>query len=345
MYQLVKKLRELEPYEPISGEYKIRLDANESFIKLDNSELSEVINSVPINRYPDPYATETIKAFAKLYDVNPDCVTAGNGSDELISIITGCFLEKGSKVICFSPDFSMYSFYSQIYELDVEVLTKDENFQVDFDFVIDYANENNVQCILFSNPCNPTSEGITADKIAKLLNKVNALVIVDEAYMEFWNDNESFINETDNFDNLIVLKTCSKAIGMAAVRLGFAVTSLANTKALRAAKSPYNVNSITQAIGTYVLSDKERIENNVELIKNSIRSLYWELINGDFDFFEQIYKPKTNFVLIRTDSAKEIYEYLLSKSIAIRFMGKYLRITCGTDNENMALLAALKEYK
>ena len=100
-YTLTQKLRELTPYDPIEGEYAIRLDANESYFNINellSDKISKAISSIELNRYPDPCATKTIKAFAEFYGLEENLVTAGNGSDELISIISSCFLEKGDKV-------------------------------------------------------------------------------------------------------------------------------------------------------------------------------------------------------------------------------------------------------
>ena len=121
-YELNKKIRELEPYEPISGTYKIRLDANEcpenypDFIK---DEIKNAIDTIDFNRYPDPLAEKVVTAFSEYYGINPKYVTAGNGSDELIFLIEAAFMEKGDRMLCVAPDFSMYKFYSSICEVEI----------------------------------------------------------------------------------------------------------------------------------------------------------------------------------------------------------------------------------
>lgn len=345
MYQLTEKLRELVPYEPISGEYKIRLDANESFFKTSPETISRAAGKAALNRYPDPYARCAVEAFAGYYGISPDTVTAGNGSDELISILTGCFLKKGEKVLCFSRDFSMYSFYSYLYELDVLVMEKEADLTIDVDKAIKCANENNVRCIIFSNPCNPTSLGLKRADVKRLIESVSALVVLDEAYMDFWDESESFLADVEKYDNLIVLRTCSKALAMAGIRLGFAVTDKAKTSAIRAAKSPYNVNTVTQLIAAEVLSDRETLRKNLAEIKKSARELYEALVGLNCPYFEKIYEPVTNFVYIKSEKAKDIYEYLLKCSIAVRCMNGYLRITCGTADENRAVIAAIAEFR
>lgn len=342
MYKITEKLEKLTPYDPIQGEYKIRLDANESFISTDDDILARAVKGTELNRYPDPYAVKLTKAYSELYGISPDLVTAGNGSDELISIITACFLQKNDKVLCFAPDFSMYAFYSSLYELEVITLKKESDLSIDVDKAIGKINSENIKAVLFSNPCNPTSLGLDRDNVIKLVKSVNALVILDEAYMDFWGEENSLLKDTMEYDNLIVLRTCSKALGMAGLRLGFAVSNKLITEKLRAAKSPYNVNYLTQNVAEYLLSDKQEMLKRIQTCKDAKKELYEGLTDCKFSFFEKIYPSVTNFVFIKTANGKEIFEYLLSKSIAVRYMGEYIRITAGTTEENKALLAALK---
>ena len=345
MYKLPEKLVKLEPYDPIQGEYEIRLDANESFIKTDHESIIQGSKYVDLNRYPDPYAKKLIQAYCDLYGADPELVTAGNGSDELISIITACFLQKNDKVLCFSPDFSMYAFYSSLYELEVIVAQKRSDLTIDVDEAIDKINSENIKAVLFSNPCNPTSLGLQKSDVIKLVRSVNALVVLDEAYMDFWDEKESLLKETDEYDNLIVLRTCSKALGMAALRLGFAASNRKITEKLRAAKSPYNVNSLTQSVAEYLLRDKQAAAQRIESCKAAKAELYNGLNALNASYFETIYPSVTNFVFVKTSRAGEIFDFLLTKSIAVRYMGSFLRITAGSHEENKAVLDALKEFK
>ena len=345
MYKLTEKLEKLEPYDPIQGKYEIRLDANESFIKTEYEKIIQGLKDVDLNRYPDPYAEKLIQTYCDFYGTDPALVTAGNGSDELISIITACFLQKKDKILCFSPDFSMYAFYSALYELEVIVAPKRSDLTIDVDEAIYKINSEDIKAVLFSNPCNPTSLGLKKSDVIRLIQSVNALVVLDEAYMDFWDEKESLLKETESYDNLIVLRTCSKALGMAALRLGFAVSNRKITEKLRAAKSPYNVNTLTQGVAEYILRDKQTAAERIELCKAAKTELYDGLKDLNMPFFETIYPSVTNFVFIKTSCAKEIFDFLLTKSIAVRCMGNYLRITAGSSEENQAVLNALKEFK
>ena len=347
MYRITEKLVSLTPYDPIQGNYKIRLDANESFIDTPDDVLAKAVGGSNLNRYPDPYAKKLIDAYNKLYGIDPNLVTAGNGSDELISIITACFLKKGEKVLTLAPDFSMYSFYSSLYELDVRVMQKEDDLTIDVDKVIETVEKEGIRAVLFSNPCNPTSLGLDKKAVIKLITSVNALVILDEAYMDFWKglEDQSLIKDTEKYDNLIVLRTCSKALGMAGLRLGFVVSNKTITEKMRAAKSPYNVNSLTQSIAEYLLNDRKEMERRIGACINALNELDNGLCERNFPFFEKIYPSVTNFLFIKTSKAKEIFDYLLSRSIAVRLMGDHLRITAGSSEENNALMKALLDFK
>lgn len=346
-YNLAEKLKNLEPYEPISGQFKIRLDANESFLTPSPQLMAEIqsaVASVAFNRYPDPLAREVVELYAQFCGISPDNLTAGNGSDELISVICTSFLEKGDKVITFIPDFSMYKFYCHLTENPVIEIKKNQSMEIDIEQVIDITNRNNVAAIFFSNPCNPTSLGLKASQIREIITNVKALVILDEAYMDFWE--QSLLNEVEAYDNLIILRTCSKALGMAAIRLGFAAANITLTKALRKAKSPYNVNSVTQAIGAAVLKRKDELKEAISTIISSRNQLHKGLKEIEKDNCESIkvFDTCTNFVFAKFADAQSAYSELMKNGILVRLLGDYLRITCGNEYENSEVISALKTY-
>ena len=345
MYTLNKKIINLVPYEPISGTYDIRLDANECPDNLPDEIREEIkgeIDKLAFNRYPDPLASSVVSAFADYYGLNPDFVTAGNGSDELIFRIESAFLEKGDKMLVVFPDFSMYNFYSSICEVECDTFIKDDNLDIDVDAMIDKINRDDIKLVLFSNPCNPTGRGINAEQARKLVTSVDALVILDEAYMDFWN--ESLLAEVEQYSNLIIFRTASKAVGCAALRLGFAVANETISRAIKAVKSPYNVNSFSQAAGTVVYRRKEYLQNRQKMIVKNRETLYNGLaeLSETTDF--RVYPSCANFVFVRTDSAAAIWEYLKEKSIVVRLMGDFLRITAGTEYEVGKVLDSIKEY-
>ncbi len=340
-YRLNDKIRDLKPYDPITGNYRIRLDANESFIPVPDTVMSKILEAVSLteyNRYPDSKASELCSQFAAYYHINARNVTAGNGSDELISVICNAFLMKDDVMLTVSPDFSMYKFYSSICETKCIEYQKKPDLTIDVDELILTANEHNVKMILFSNPCNPTSLGLKKADVRRLIDSVKALVVVDEAYMDFWN--ESLLTEAEDYDNLIILRTCSKAFGMAGIRLGFAVANEALTNALKAVKSPYNVNALTQKIGSILLNEHELTQSSIAKIIASKNQLYSEMerIESSHKGQMHVYPSVVNFILVQLEEAKEMYQSLLNAGIAVRFMGDFLRITAGTREENAELI-------
>lgn len=345
-YELNRKIKDLTPYEPLKGEYAVRLDANESFFPLEGKMLEcveKALSAVAVNRYPDPLAKEVRKAFAEYYNLRPECVTAGNGSDELISVLMSAFLMKGETVVTLEPDFSMYRFYASVSETNCVSIPKGASLEIDVDHVISVCRETKARLLIFSNPCNPTSLGLCREKVRKLIRSVEALVVLDEAYMDFWD--QSLLSEAEDYENLIILRTCSKAIGSAALRLGFAVGNEKLTKALQAVKSPYNVGTFSQAMGKGILSCREELREKAKQIVASRKELeealvYLEAENkGKFEVLPSC----TNFVLLRSKEAALVYKALLERSIAVRCFEGFLRITAGSKEENAALLKALSE--
>lgn len=341
-YKLNSKISDLQPYTPILGSYPIRLDANESFRQPTSEILDKIkaaVSEIDFNRYPDPYALEPRKAFAQFYGIDEAFVTAGNGSDELISVILGAFVMKGDTVLTLSPDFSMYRFYAFMNEVkSLEYQTNPEDFSLDLDRLISTIKENNVKALIFSNPCNPTGRGLSRDEVRKLIRSVDSLIILDEAYMDFWD--QSLIQEAETYDNLILLRTCSKMFGMAALRLGFAVANSTITNAIQAVKSPYNVNACTQKIAAVVLKEKEWIHAGLKEIKESQKQLFAELKKLESSHKEElhVYDSVTNFVFVKVKESKRIFDDLKKHGIVVRYMNDCLRITAGTEEENREFL-------
>ena len=344
---LREDLRTLKPYKVDGEEYKIRLDANESFIPAQKAIIEELKNKIDtalFNRYPDAEAKKVCSLFADYVGVEAEKVLAGNGSDELIQIIMNTFIEKGEKVAVLNPDFSMYSFYAKIGGGVPTAIELDEDLQIDIDLLIEKINSIKPKIFIFSNPNNPTGGIIKKEDILKLIKSCDCLVVLDEAYMEFYGD--SLVGEIDKYYNLIILKTCSKALGMAAIRLGFLITNLEIMEALKSVKPPYNVNSISQSFGEVVLTHTAEIEVYAESIVSERKYLFEELSN-----FKplKLYKANSNFVFLSYEKAEELNKFLLDKSIKVRcFAGgrldNFIRITAGSRAENNELIKALKEF-
>lgn len=346
-YEIPEKLKKLQIYDPVTENFRVRLDANESFLNLPEEIREDVLCAVArieFNRYPDPLATELCRKFGAFFQVKPELLTAGNGSDELISLIISSFLEPGQTVLTVMPDFYMYVFYAQSIGANVEILQKGEDLEISVEDVIGQARQTKAKLLIFSNPCNPTSLNLSREDILRIVENVDALVAVDEAYMDF--SEGSVLDEIENYDNLIVLKTCSKAFGMAAIRLGFAASNPQITGILRTVKSPYNVNSMTQAVGCAVLEHQDYLRECIAKIRKSTEDLYREIqrLEKEKEEIQKVYPTCTNFIYLKTKRAQELFETLKTEGISIRYINGCLRIAAGSESENKELIQALERF-
>lgn len=338
MNYVSKKMEGKIPYEPIVGDYRLRLDANESPFPIPQNIIDKFTSELQansLNRYPDPSSRGVREAFAKRYGVCADNVVAGNGSDELISVIMTSLLDKGDTLCVATPEFSMYAFYAQLSENTVYYTPKDEDYSLDS--LLAFVKEKGARAVIFSNPCNPTGQGFDRECVLRFVESCPALCIVDEAYMDFWD--QSIIEVSDRYENLLVLRTLSKMYGSAGIRLGFATGHISLINALNVARSPYNVNTLTQLMGRLVLESD--IDNGTYLssqAKKLAQALEGLIPNA------RIYPTCANLVYLQVDNAKQIYEGLLERGIAIRFFSPdRLRITASTDEELEILYCALAQ--
>ena len=348
MYQLNEKIKDLKPYDPIQGSYRVRLDANESFLPLPQALVEEAkaaVERTAFNRYPDPAARELCQAFAACYGVQPQQVVAGNGSDELITVLFEAFLEKGDAFATVEPDFSMYAFNGHLHEARHVAIPKGKDLRLDVEAVAAACQREQVKLLIFSNPCNPTSLVCGREEMRKLIDSLpDTLVVLDEAYMDF--SDQSLLGEVEDHPNLLVLRTCSKAFGMAALRLGFAVCGKTLAGALRAVKSPYNVNSLSQAVGTAVLRLKGELDRALETILRSRDQLYAGLreLGEKYPGRFRLLPGETNFAALEMEDGPELLAYLARQGVAIRYTGGLVRVTCGAPEENKIVLEEMAGY-
>jgi len=233
----------------------------------------------------------------------------------------------------------MYDFYAYLAGAKCVKLPKRDDFSIDVDAVIAALREHKPAMLLFSNPCNPTSLVLPREdvlRIAAAALETNTLAVVDEAYMDFCD--QSLLDDIEDFDNLVVLRTCSKAPGLAGLRLGFSVANAKITRALHAVKSPYNVGALTQAVGTALLCQPLRLQEGVQEIRHRTDELSAALkalglaVMGD----------AANFVFVK--DAAGAFEYLKERGIIVRRFGEHLRITAGSAEENAALILNLEQW-
>ena len=337
-----KNIRRLTPYssarKEFTGTARIFLDANENSF---GSPLPE-----NYNRYPDPLQTEIKDKIAELNDVKPNEIFIGNGSDEAIDLLFRIFCEpKRDNVLICPPTYGMYEVSAEINDVEIKKANLTEDFQLDFD-KIGLAINALTNIIFICSPNNPTGNSFERSKILELTRNFNGIVVVDEAYIHFSRE-KSFVNEINNFPNLVVLQTFSKAWGLAGLRVGAAFANKEIIKLFNKVKPPYNVSEIAQKAILRAIENKSKIAETVAEIVAEREKLIGNL--REFAFVKKIYPTEANFVLVKTADADSIYKFLLDEKIVVRNRNNVelcagcLRITIGTPEENESLLKALKK--
>lgn len=340
-----KDLKDEKNYDAFAPEFKIKLDANESFMNVSENIKNKFIDEISkclFNRYPDSDSSKVCGLYARYAGVKPCNIIAGNGSDELISIIFDCFIEPGETVVTVSPDFSMYEIYIRKSRGNIAALELNDDFMLDADEIIDKVQSSDAKILIFSNPNNPTGRTMKLKDIERILSECSCLTVIDEAYFEFNDDSSAGL--IDRFDNLLVLRTCSKAIGIPSLRLGFAIGCEELIEDLKKVKPPYNVSALTQKMGEIVLEDTAFIRENIDSILNERDFLYdglKEIKNI------KVIESKSNYLLIKVNNSGRIYNELINNGILVRKfsdgrLSDYLRITVGSRTENEAILSLLK---
>ena len=332
-------IRRLKPYSSARDEYKgvaasVFLDANEN--PYNN----------PNNRYPDPLQWEVKKTLARLKGVAPERIFLGNGSDEAIDLAFRAFCEpRVDNVVAIEPTYGMYLVAAEINDVEYRKVLLDGHFQFKAEQMLAAADEH-TKLMFLCSPNNPTGNDLSHAEIEKLLKGFDGLVIVDEAYMDF-SDEPSFLERLDEFPNLIVLQTFSKAWGCAAIRLGMAFASEDVIALFNKIKYPYNVNQLTQQQALEMLHRHYEKQRWVEMLKQERDRLEGEF--ATLPCVRKVFPSNANFFLVRVTDAPRIYNHLVGEGIIVRnrhtvtLCGNCLRITVGTTAENETLLEALRK--
>ncbi len=333
-------VKKLAPYssarDEFSGSNGIFLDANENPF------------NTGYNRYPDPHQKKMKEKIAVLKDVETKNIFLGNGSDEAIDLLLRAFCEPvKSNVIILPPTYGMYEVAANINDVEVRKVLLQNNFQPDT-VGIQNAIDTNTRLIFFCSPNNPTANSFQTELMQEVLEKFNGIVVVDEAYIDF-SAQQSFVSKLKNYPNLVVLQTFSKAWGMASLRLGMAFADDKIINILSKIKPPYNINGITQQIVLVALEKPENVKSYISEILKERAKLISAL--SALPLVKHIYQSDANFILVKVEDAKSVYNYLVRENIVVRDRSKVelcegcIRITVGTKEENDKLLNALKKFK
>lgn len=323
-----------------SGNARIFLDANENAF---GSPLEE-----DYNRYPDPLQLSVKEKISKIKGVPPASIFLGNGSDEAIDLLFRIFCEPGKdNVIIFPPTYGMYEVCAEMNDVNLKKIPLTTEFQLDLDR-IEEAIDPFTKLIFICSPNNPTGNSINRPDIEVLLNNFEGLVIIDEAYINYAKQ-KTFIPELMEYPNLVILQTLSKAWGLAGLRLGMAFAGQPVIDFMNKVKYPYNINTATQQLVSAALDNIITVNDWIQITVEQREWLREELTQ--LPFTQIVYPSDANFLLVKMDAAKKVYDFLAAKGIIVRDRSKVilcddsLRITIGTPEENQLLTDALKTYK
>lgn len=340
---LRENIKKLIPYssarDEFKGEARIFLDANENSF---GSPLTKWYN-----RYPDPLQKQVKQKLSEIKGVPAENIFLGNGSDECIDILQRAFCEPGlDNIIICPPTYGMYEVSANINNVQVKKVPLTPDFQLDL-ASIEEAVDDHTKMIFLCSPNNPTANSLNKNDIEIILNNYFGLVVIDEAYINF-SRYRSFTQELNDYPNICVLQTLSKAWGLAALRVGIAFASEAVIQILNKIKPPYNINQASQELVLRALEEVGQVNAMIQEIVKQREELIQQL--AQVSVVEKIHPSDANFLLVKVAGARSIYNSLLEKGIVVRDRSKVelcegcLRITIGTPEENSELIKELKGF-
>ena len=331
-------IKALKPYSSARDEFQgssddmVFLDANEN--PFENG----------VNRYPDPQQRTVKSLLSKIKDIPQQNILLGNGSDEVLDLIFRAFCEPNQdNIITLPPTYGMYSVLANVNAIGIKSVQLDDDFQPKVDAILNIANSNS-KLLFLCSPNNPTGNSFEAKAIERLIKEFKGIVVIDEAYIDFSNE-ESWASRLNEFPNLIVTHTLSKAYGMAGIRLGICYASNDIISVLKRIKPPYNVNELTQQKAISQLEKHQLTQQQVTDILKERELLVTKL--ESVNYISKIYPSDANFVLAKVDDATKRYNQLIEKGIVIRNRTTQpgcencLRFTIGTPEENKILIDTL----
>lgn len=293
-----------------------------------------------LNQYPKPYSDDLRRALASFYDLREDMIIVGNGSDEVLDIIFKSLLNWGERVITPYPTYSLHRFFVEINGGKVETVDLTPDFQLRVDEML----ETEGKIMLLCTPNNPTGNVFRRADVERIISEWSGPVVIDEAYGEF--SGQSFIPLVNEYDNLIITRTFSKAYGLAGMRIGYLIASKRMTSILNRCKIPYSLNRVSERVAIAALENREYVERVVRITEEQRPRLASGLQALGF----KVFPSQANFMLARAPlPSSQLVERLSRKGILIRDFGgmrmleNCVRTTVGTEELNRLLLSKLKE--
>ncbi|MBS3739181.1 histidinol-phosphate transaminase [Mesohalobacter halotolerans] len=336
------ELLELKPYASARDEFSTSskditfLDANENPFQSH------------LNRYPDPYQTELKAEIAQFKNLSPKQILLGNGSDEVIDLLVRLFCQPyQDEILIFPPTYGMYQVVAELNTVKIKTVNLNADFQIDVSKTLNEIS-NQTKLIFICSPNNPTGNAMSRENVIQLLNQFKGIVVVDEAYQDFSNQT-SMLENLNDFNNLVVMQTFSKAFGLAGARLGMCFANPDIIQYLNRIKPPYNVNQLTQDAARKQLKNTQDVQEQINILKEEKLKLKAALKN--VDWVKKVYPSDANFLLVKVDNANKRYQMFIDHNIVVRNRHgqpgclNCLRITVGTPKENAYLIKILNQFK
>lgn len=328
----------LSPYYVDDGPYRVKLNANEGSWLL--SELPDM-SGLKLNLYPDSDAVDLRAAMAIYYGCKAENIMVGNGSSELLGMAVSAYCGPGDSVVGFVPSFGMYPAYAALCGAKYVGVPAKADFRQDVDDLIAAAQKSAARVVMLCTPNNPTGCLTSAEDAKRLVSTLSSsMVIIDEAYADFCGQSNTGL--IDSYDNVLIMRTVSKAFGLAGIRAGCMIGHAKLIRCMWRVKLPYSLNSVSQLIARQALDKGEAVKNYVGGVVQRRAELGQKLVTLGFT----VYPSGGNFLLVRPP-VDNLYEKLKACGVLVRCVEyggtRYCRITIGTDEENSLLLAAVKQ--
>lgn len=339
-----RDLVDFTPYKAGDVTHAIKLDANENPYKMDSEVQDEIVKWLEeqdgFSVYPDSDSKALRDAIAEFYKVSKNQVICGVGSDQLIDCLIRGVMMPGDSVVYPNPSFSMYQSVITLNHGKGIPVDLDEDFSYNIEEMIKVCNKNQAKLLILCTPNNPTGNSLSLDEIKEIASRVQCLVMVDEAYGEFTQN--SAIPLIDEFENIVVLRTFSKAYGLAGLRIGYGIGSETALYPIEITKPPYNINRFSQFVAQKVIENSEPYRHHVEEIKRNRKILH----QGLLELGIIVYPSDANFLLVDCKNIA-LDEILKGRNIYIRKMTirnqRMYRISIGSKEENQLLLKSVQE--
>lgn len=328
----------------------VKLNQNENPFDIPEEikkELLQELLAQSWNRYPEVFPEKLTEALSRFTGLPAESIIAANGSNELMYTILMAIVGRGTKVLIPAPTFFLYEKIVHVLEGTVVGVPANPDLSFNVERIIAAAQKEEPSLIVINSPNSPTGQMLPVADIARILSESEAIVLVDEAYIEFA-DGESAVSLLQRFDRLIILRTFSKAFSLAGLRIGYLLSQPGLCRELAKPKIPFTVNDFASSVAIRLMREPELLRNRIAGIKKEKQRLYDELrqISGI-----NVFPSQTNFLIFTPAvDARSLFGQLLSEKVLIRDVSSYpmlentLRVNAGTAEENSAFLKALRKY-